>query len=85
MRSHRSSGTRSADTQQILPTQHPTSKPLHRFHSETISKAQSVEDVRVFSNQPSHQHDCYQEDMGMCRFLNVTDSMEIEDGGPATA
>jgi hypothetical protein len=44
-----------------------------------------VEDVRVFSNQPSHQHDCYQEGMGMCRFLNVTDSMEIEDGGPATA
>ena len=54
-------------------------------HSVRSSKAQSVEDVRVFSNQPSHQHDCHQEDMGMCRFLNVTDSMEIEDGGPATA
>ncbi|MCX4850650.1 fumarylacetoacetate hydrolase family protein [Streptomyces sp. NBC_00893] len=38
MRSHRSSGTRSADTWQILPTQHPTAKPTHRSHSETISK-----------------------------------------------
>lgn len=38
-RSHRSSGTRSADTQQILPTPHPTAKHHNESHSETISKA----------------------------------------------
>ncbi|MFD3557509.1 hypothetical protein ACFWWA_36250, partial [Streptomyces goshikiensis] len=31
-------GTRSADTPQILPTPHPTAKPLNESHSETISK-----------------------------------------------
>ncbi|MET9681729.1 hypothetical protein ABZY29_16060, partial [Streptomyces coeruleorubidus] len=31
------SGTRSADTQQILPTEHPTAKPHNELHSETIS------------------------------------------------
>jgi hypothetical protein len=33
-RSHRSSGTRSADTQQVLPTEHPTAKPHSELHSE---------------------------------------------------
>ncbi|MFE0680787.1 hypothetical protein ACFW17_08270, partial [Streptomyces sp. NPDC058961] len=33
------SGTRSAATQQILPTHHPTHNPLGEVHSETISKA----------------------------------------------
>ncbi|MFG3142718.1 hypothetical protein ACGFZA_41750, partial [Streptomyces sp. NPDC048211] len=37
------SGTRSADTYQILPTQHPTAKPPHRSHSETISYTGAVE------------------------------------------
>ncbi|MEU3862971.1 hypothetical protein AB0F03_37825, partial [Streptomyces sp. NPDC028722] len=31
------SGTRSADTHQILPTQHTTAKPHNELHSETIS------------------------------------------------
>jgi hypothetical protein len=34
-RSHRSSGTRSADTHQILPTQHPNSKPHKEIRSVT--------------------------------------------------
>ncbi|MEU4134469.1 hypothetical protein, partial [Streptomyces wuyuanensis] len=33
------SGTRSADTQQILPTQHSTAKLHNELHSETISKS----------------------------------------------
>lgn len=43
MRSQRSSGTRSADTRQILPTQHPTTKPPHGSHSEMISYSAAEE------------------------------------------
>ncbi len=37
--SHRPSGTRSVDTRQILPTQHPTPKPHNDLHADTISQA----------------------------------------------
>jgi len=60
MRSQRSSGTRSADTRQILPTQHPTAKPPHRSHSETISYTPGG---RAFNTRPSL---CIPKRLGSC-------------------
>ncbi|MFJ5974960.1 isochorismatase family protein, partial [Streptomyces sp. NPDC093060] len=39
------SGTRSADTRQILPTQHSTAKPHNELHSETITKQHHIRKI----------------------------------------
>ncbi|MFE0685941.1 FG-GAP repeat domain-containing protein, partial [Streptomyces sp. NPDC058961] len=41
------SGTRSAATQQILPTHHPTHNPLGEVHSETISYTYHVSEFEL--------------------------------------